>query len=326
MSMYILKPGLFTTLQDAGRIGFQQLGINPGGSMDIRAMQIANALVLNNIEEAVIEFYFPAPTIQFKTAAFIALSGANFSATANGISIPINHPVYLPANTILQFTRKIQGQIGYLAVQGGFELNDWLNSYSTNVKVAAGGFEGRTLLSGDEINFNMHAKLRGTGLDCTILPWKAGTESFYTTNPFRFIPGNEFNLLNEEAKKLFTTQGFTIQPQSDRMGYLLNGPLLNITTATELISSAVTRGAIQRLPSGQCIVLMADHQTTGGYPCIGYIISADLPGLAQKGSTDLLYFTATNLITAENLLIEQEQHLQQLKNACILQLDAYHRH
>ncbi len=326
MSMHILKPGLFTTLQDAGRIGFQQLGINPGGAMDIRAMQIANALVLNNIEEAVIEFYFPAPTIQFKSAAFIALSGADFSATADGISIPINHPVYLPANTILQFNRKIQGQIGYLAVQGGFELNDWLNSYSTNVKVAAGGFEGRALLSGDEINFNMHAKLRGTGLDCTILPWKAGTDFFYTNNPFRFIPGNEFDLLNEQAKNIFTTQGFTIQPQSDRMGYQLNGPLLNITTATELISSAVTRGTIQRLPSGQCIVLMADHQTTGGYPCIGYIISADLPGLAQKGSTELLYFTPTNLITAENLLIEQEQHLQQLKNACILQLDAYHRH
>ncbi|KAF0242055.1 MAG: antagonist of [Chitinophagaceae bacterium] len=326
MSIRILKPGLLTTLQDAGRMGFQHLGVNPGGAMDLRAMQTANALVLNGLDEAVIEFYFPAPVIQFKAASFIALSGADFSATANGTPIPINHPIYLPANTVLQFNRKIQGQIGYLAVQGGFDLSDWLNSYSTNLKVAAGGFEGRTLLTGDEIDLKRHAKWNGSGIESAVMPWKAATESFYTTNPFRFIPGNEFDLLSEHAKKIFTTEGFTIQPQSDRMGYRLHGPTLDVAISTEMISTAVTRGTIQRLPSGQCIVLMADHQTTGGYPRIGHIISADLPGLAQKGSAEVLHFTPTDLFTAENLWVAQEQHLQQLKNACILQLDAYHRH
>ena len=110
------------------------------------------------------------------------------------------------------------------------------------------------------------------------------------------------------------------------MGYRLNGPTLQLSEPLEMISTAVTRGTIQLLPSGQCIVLMADNQTTGGYPRIGHIISADFSNLAQKGATDLLYFSETTIELAEKLLHNHKQHLHQLKNACILQLDAYHRH
>ncbi len=326
MSIAILKPGLLTTIQDAGRFGHQHLGINPSGVMDIRAMQVANALVLNKLDEAVMEFFFPAPVIQFNQSTFIAVSGADFNAEINGISIPINHPVFVPTNSVLHFSAKKSKQIGYLSVQGGFELSEWLNSNSTNLKVGAGGYEGRAFRAGDMISFNINSIKSDSNSICSILPWKASVEEFYTDHALRFIPGNEFNLLNDASKKLFVSSSFNILPQSDRMGYRLSGPALQLSEPIEMISSAVTRGTIQLLPTGQCIVLMADHQTTGGYPRIGHIIGADFPKIAQKNLNDLLFFSGTDVEVAQKLLHDQEQHLQQLTNACILQLDAYHRH
>ncbi len=326
MSITILKPGLLTTIQDGGRFGYQHLGINPSGAMDIRAMQVANALVLNKLDEAVIEFFFPAPLIQFNQSTFIALSGADFCAEIDGISIPINQPVFVPANSVLQFVSKKIRQIGYLSVQGGFDLSEWLNSNSTNLKVGAGGNEGRAFRAGDIVDLNIKSIKSVSNYRCSILPWKASVEEFYTNHALRFIPGNEFNLLTDESKQLFCSSSFKILPQSDRMGYRLSGSALQLSEPIEMISSAVTRGTIQLLPSGQCIVLMADHQTTGGYPRIGHIISADFSNLAQKDSKDQLYFSAITIELAQKLLLDQEQHLQQLTNACILQLDAYHRH
>ncbi len=326
MSITIVKPGLLTTIQDNGRWGFQHLGINPGGAMDLRALQIANTLLLNDLSEAVIEFYFPAPIIRFNQAAFIALSGADFNASINGISIPINQPIYVPENSTIQFNNKINGKVGYLAVQGGFALTEWMNSFSTNLKVGAGGFEGRALTINDEIFFTVPFRKSKKSTTCTILPWKADTKAFYTTEALQFIPGNEFNLLTEVSKQLLLQESFTILPKSDRMGYCLNGPSLSRIHSKEMISSAVTRGTIQLLPNGQCIILMADHQTTGGYPRIGHIISAHLPSIAQKEVGTEVQFKLTDLPTAENFSLLQAQHLHQLKNACNLQLDAYHRH
>ena len=326
MSITILKPGLLTTIQDAGRFGYQHLGINPSGAMDLRAMQIANALVLNKGDEAVIEYFFPAPIIQFNQSTFIALSGADFSAEIGGIPIAINQPVFVPANSVLQFSAKKTKQVGYLSVQGGFELSEWLNSNSTNLKVGAGGHEGRSFRAGDIVQLNINSLKSISSSTCSILPWKASVEDFYVDHALRFIPGNEFNLLDDESKKVFCSSSFKILQQSDRMGYRLNGPPLQLSEPKEMISAAVTRGTIQLLPTGQCIVLMADHQTTGGYPRIGHIIGADLSNLAQNGTNDQLYFTKTEIEVAEKLLHDQEQHLQQLTNACILQLDAYHRH
>jgi antagonist of KipI len=326
MSIVIIKPGLFSTIQDEGRKGFQHLGINPNGAMDIRAMQIANTLVLNDVSEAVLEFYFPAPVLQFTQPAFIALGGADFSAETNGTDIPINQPVFIPANTIIEFTSKKWGQVGYLSVQGGFDLSEWLNSYSTNVKAAAGGFEGSILKAGDTIDLRFKASNKTTNKKYSTMPWKASLKEFYHSNPLQFIPGHEFTKLTETSQTLLLSDEFSILRQSDRMGYRLNGPALELSEKKEMISAAVTRGTIQLLPNGQCIVLMADHQTTGGYPRIGHIISADLPTLAQKGINDSIYFKKTTIEQAEKLLIGQEQHLHQLTNACILQLDAYHRH
>lgn len=326
MSITIVKSGLFTSIQDMGRHGYQHLGINPGGAMDIPALQTANLLVQNNYNEAVIEFYFPAPQIKFNQSAFIALSGANFGAEINGTQIPINHPVYIAAGSTLQFKQKISGQIGYLAVQGGFVLNEWLNSNSTNTKAGAGGFEGRTLKNNDTIAQQQHTYNFDNNNQIFILPWMAVTKPFYNNTPFHIIAGNEFKCLTPDSQQILTQQNFTISPQSDRMGCRLNGPALSLQQPVEMISTAVTRGTIQLLPNGQCMVLLADHQTTGGYPRIGHICSSAFASLAQKSTGEKVSFLLVDGETAEKNLHYQAQHLKQLTNACTLQLNAYNRY
>lgn len=326
MSIEIVKAGLFCTIQDGGRKGFQHLGINPSGAMDPVAMQIANLLIQNKPEEALIEFFYPAPAFQFNQAAFIALSGADFGATIDDMPVPIHQPIFVPANATLKFIKKTKGHIGYLAIQGGLELNEWLNSFSTNTRVAAGGFDGRNLLKGDLIAFKSSTPFLKETEGFQILPWIADTKGLYQKERIRYLPGREFNLLNQASQQFMTKAQFSIHTDSDRMGYRLKGPLLKLKKPIELISSGVTKGTLQLLPNGQCIVLLADHQTTGGYPRIGHIIQADLPSLVQLSPGMTLELAPVNMETAEKINKQQIQYLQQLKNACTLQLHAYHRY
>lgn len=326
MSITIIKAGLFTTVQDGGRKGFQHLGINPNGAMDALAMQIANVLIQNKADEAAIEFFYPAPVIRFNSSAFIALSGADFGATINEIPIPINHPIFVPENGVLSFTKKISGQIAYLAIQGGLELNEWMNSYSTNTRAGAGGVEGRVLIKDDEIHLKATALQENKQSQLQVLPWMADTKGLYQTQSLRYLPGNEFSLLNTFSQQFMTNAQFTILTDSDRMGYRLKGPVLKCKKQIELISSGVTNGTIQLLPNGQCIVLLADHQTTGGYPRIGHIIHSDIPTLVQQPPASIIRLIPVNMETAEKINNRQVQYLQQLKNACTLQLNAYRRH
>ncbi len=326
MSITIIKAGLFTTVQDGGRKGFQHLGINPNGAMDLLAMQIANVLIQNKGDEAVIEFFYPAPVIHFNSSAFISLSGADFGATINEVPVPINHPIFVPENATLSFTKKISGHIAYLAIQGGLELNEWMNSYSTNTRASAGGIEGRILLKGDEIKFKANPLQKNNQSQLQILPWMADTKGLYQTQSLRYLPGNEFGQLNMVSQQFMTNAQFTLLADSDRMGYRLKGPVLKCKKQIELISSGVTNGTIQLLPNGQCIVLLADHQTTGGYPRIGHIIQSDISTLVQQSPGTIIRLIPVNMETAEKINNRQVQYLQQLKNACTLQLNAYHRH
>lgn len=326
MSITIIKAGLFTTVQDVGRKGFQHLGINPNGAMDALAMQIANVLIQNKSNEAVIEFFYPSPVFRFNISAFIALSGADFGATINDIPVPINHPIFVPENAVLCFTKKQSGHIGYLAIQGGLELNDWMNSYSTNARAGAGGVEGRVLIKDDEIHLKATALQENKQSQLQVLPWMADTKGLYQSQSLRYLPGNEFSQLNTFSQQFMTNAQFTILADSDRMGYRLKGPALQCKKQMELISSGVTNGTIQLLPSGQCIVLLADHQTTGGYPRIGHIIQSDIPTLVQQPPGSIIRLIPVNMETAEKINNRQAQYLQQLKNACTLQLNAYHRH
>ncbi len=316
---------MLDTIQDQGRPGYQQVGINPTGAMDKYAAAIANTLVGNVLGEAVIEMHFPAASFFFDHSALIALSGADFNASINGNPIPNNHPVLVNKNTTLQFHSLKNKSRCYIAIKGGMKLSKWLNSYSTNLKAEAGGLAGRRLLKDDVIELNEEPdKNKIDEGDFTILPWKANEDfGIEYTEQLMVLPGAEWDWLEKNSQEKFLKNPFFISHNSDRMGYRLASEPLHSNTKTELVSSAVCFGTIQLLPDGQLIILMADHQTTGGYPRLGNIISAHLPMLAQMNTGDKIRFNFTDHLAAEGLLLKQQQHLLQLEIACKLRLENY---
>jgi len=325
MSIQIIKPGLFDTIQDAGRYGYQHIGINPGGVMDEVAASVANMLVGNNMHEAIIELHFLAPVMRFEKACVIALSGANFSATINEQNIPLNTAIVVAAATQLSFKLYKKGARCYLAVYGGWEGNKWLNSYSTNTKVKAGGLNGRPLKKNDVIQFKAEQPTAELPDESFIItPIQINTDAFYNaSNVIRCLEGRQYEWLDDASKNKIKTALFKIGIQSDRMGYRLTGDTLESTKQKQLLSSAVTRGTVQLLPGGELILLMADHQTTGGYPVIANAISADMPSLAQMQPGSSVQFNFISLAEAEALYMQQQQNLLQLRDACTLQFNKF---
>jgi antagonist of KipI len=312
------------TVQDPGRYGWQHLGINPGGAMDKLSAQVANILVGNNSTEAVIEMHFPPAAFFFEQPSLIAIAGADFSANVNGEEVPNMRPILVSKYSILQFHNIKQGARAYLAVSGGLAIEPWLNSYSTNLKAGIGGFKGRVLQKDDDIRFRTEIDLSGLlgKQEFEVLPWKADEDWGNThTDQILALPGNEWDRLDNRSKELFFDQAFHITAHSDRMGYHLRSEPLSTITNEEVISSAVSFGTVQLLPDGQLIVLMADHQTTGGYPRLAHVISAHHSILAQMKPGDQFQFRFTDQQTAEDLLIKQQQHLLQLENACKFKLE-----
>lgn len=341
MSLKVIKAGILDTVQDNGRYGNQHLGINPSGAMDRYAMQVTNMLVGNNPLEAIIEMHFPAAVFMFTQPALIALGGADFSASINGEPVSHLHPILVGKNDLLQFHKPVKGARSYLAVAGGLASNKWMNSNSTNLKAKAGGYAGRSLRKDDELLYKQPLSFSFYKEDFNVLPWKADI-NFLPVSPLfnqqleeagqyradeslevLVLPGNEWEQLTFESKENFMMTSFVITRQSDRMGYRLNNMPLHSLSTAEVISSAVSFGTIQLLPDGGLIVLMADHQTTGGYPRVGHVISAYHSRLAQVKAGDKINFRLTDLQTAEDLLIKQQQHLLQLQNACTFRLQEY---
>jgi antagonist of KipI len=321
MGISILKAGIADSLQDQGRYGFQHLGIPPGGAMDPVAMLVSNALVGNQKNEAVIEMHFPCSIILFTSSALIALAGADFGAEIDGVAVELHQPILVPQNSELRFTKNKSGARVYLSVAGGFVAEEWLGSFSTMPLVQKGGFKGRNLATNDCLIFKKNQVEKIESL--MALPWRANVAEFYFGNRIQCIAGAEATALNEEATINFKQAVFSIGIQSNRMGYRLNGPNLNTITQKEYLSSAVDFGTIQLLPNGQLIVLMADHQTTGGYPRIAHVSSTYFATLAQSPIGKQLEFEWMDIATAEKKLLEQQQNLQQLQNACNFRLQEY---
>lgn len=310
MSILFQTNSLLTTVQDLGRNNFRSLGINPNGVMDRTAMRLINILLENDENEAVLEVHFPASRILFERDVLIVLGGADFGAKIDDDFVETWETVWVEKGQTLSFTKKNWGNRLYLSVQGGFKIKDWLGSKSTNLKAKSGGFEGRKIEKNDRIIFkNQKPKTKNQR------PLKISQHSlpYYQTNKIRIIEGAEFNLLTPFCSENFLKQSFTISQNSDRMGFRLQSEPLYLLHDKELVSSAVTFGTIQLLPNGQLIVLMADHQTTGGYPRIGNVIAVDLPILAQLGANETFTFEVISLEKAENLAVKFEQDLRWLK-------------
>jgi antagonist of KipI len=314
MSLEITRTGILDTIQDTGRYGYQHLGINPSGAMDRHAAQAANALLGKDLSAPVIEMHFPAAGILFHCETIICITGADLAPSVNKKNIPVAQPVVVPKNSELIFQKKITGARCYLSVLHDYELEKWLNSYSTNLVAAAGGFKGRALKRGDIIHFRNDERPPLLNHGLTVLPWRS-SENISLKKEIRFTKGNEWEMLQADGTEIFIGNKFRITSSSNRMGYRLQGKKLVAKNYSQLVSSGVTFGTIQLLPDGQLIILMADHQTMGGYPRIGQVISADLPLLAQSDPGDEIFFTEVNIKTAEDIYMIQHSELLQMQSA-----------
>jgi antagonist of KipI len=314
--MEIIKAGISDTFQDRGRYGFAHLGVGAGGCMDMLAGLLANVLVENEKDEAVLEMHFPAPLLYFPKGATIALTGADFSAIADGHALPLNRKIILPVGAMLQFSRKQSGQRCYLGVAGGWQLSKVLGSYSTHVKAGFGGWQGRALKKWDIIPLRNLPELKS--IVPKVSKWFVYTDLFYEKGPIRVVPGPEWDWLSYAAKKILLNNGFTITRHSDRMGYHLNGPVIKFEMKEELLSSGVLPGTVQLLPNGNPLLLMAECQTTGGYPRILHVARVDMPRLAQMGAGESLQFEIIDVQKAANLLQVQLKSIQSLPNALAL--------
>lgn len=322
--MRIIKQGVLDTIQDLGRYGYQHLGINCNGAMDRFSMQLANALLGKELNAPVFEIHFPSSQILFEKEAIICLSGADFLPTINDRPVPLHHPVAINKKTILKFEKLQTGARCYLSFLNELRLDKWLNSYSTNLKACAGGFQGRSLLKNDVILFqnelNISKLLHEKAF--IVFPWKAH-DAVDTRNEIEFIIGSEWHWLTKNVQELFQEQWFQITNEADRMGYLVASQSLEQKNKDQLVSSAVCFGTVQLLPNGQLIILMADHQTTGGYPRVASVISAHLPILAQKKPNDVIKFKMTYLEEAEKKIVSQKKYLLQLQFACKFRMEEF---
>ena len=282
--------------------------------MDTAAARMINILVGNDDNGAVIEMHFPAAEIVFGSKALAALGGADLGATLDDHPVENWRTFVVKKGEVLKFGRKVSGNRAYLAVHGGFKIEEWLGSSSTNLAAKIGGQMGRKIESGEKIDFRKIAP--NQPLKLTISP---SLIPFYSQFPtVRIVTGAEYELLSKNSRDRLTDQDFTVSNSSNRMGFRLAGEPITIDEPRELVSSAASFGTIQLLPDGQLIVLMADHQTAGGYPRIAHVITKDLPLLAQLGANDKVAFHLVSIEDAEKLSSTFEKELNFLRVGCRL--------
>jgi len=311
MSIRVLRPGLLTTVQDLGRWGKQRYGVVVGGAMDTFALRMANLLVGNEEGAAALEVTLLGPALRFEQEAIVALCGGEFRATAGDVALPTWRPVFIERGSVLTCGSATCGCRGYLAIAGGIDVPIVLGSRSTYLHGKFGGHEGRALREGDLLNI-AHSTLAGSRTPCA---WRVGSVApAYDDHPtIRVILGSEFDWLSSQCQEQLFHAEFVVTTQSDRMGYRLSGPKLQLQSPRELISEAVCPGVIQVPADGQPILLMADCATTGGYPKAACVASVDLPLAAQLRPGDRLRFAAISLAEAQSLIRDREADVERLK-------------
>lgn len=294
MSIEVIKPGLLSSLQDAGRRGYAGLGLGRAGVMDEPAWRLANALVGNDAGEAVLEITLAGPTLQFTRDAVIALTGGIIEARANGQPLPPWTSCFLPAGTALRLGGMRHGCRSYLAVRGGFDVEPVLGSRSSDLHARVGPLGGRALRAGDTLTVGAHATAPWfrPGHDVQALRWGLDPQPWldYARSPLGLLRGHHYGALDQASQRNLFAQRFVVSKDSNRTGSRLDGPLLRLDHALELVSEATLPGTLQLPPSGQPILLLAEAPVTGGYPRIGQLAAVDLPRLAQRRPGDAVCF------------------------------------
>lgn len=322
MVISILRPGMLTTVQDLGRVMFRGQAVPTSGAMDQLSARLANKAVGNTDGSAVIEFHYGGASLVAESAILIAYSGYGALFQVNGINLPCNRPVFIPAGTVINLSENMQGVRSYLAVAGGWEVPEILGSKSTYLPAGFGGFEGRALKAGDLLTSNAHLRPLSqsilnllAGSNINFPKWSISDSRFLIKNEVRVVPAQEFLWFDALSIINLLTKPFVLNAQGNRMGIPVDGPLMNRRKSSELLSTAVVAGTLQVTGNGKLMLLMADAQTTGGYPRIAQVAAVDLPVCAQMRPNKEIYFKEISSDEAEELYLEREMHLKQLDAA-----------
>lgn len=311
MGIRILHPGLMTTIQDGGRSGYQSQGFSVSGAMDSRSFRLANLLLDNPTDEAVLEFSLVGPSLAFTQDTIIAITGGDFQPKRQGQALPMNTAIYMTKGDVLTLGGARTGAWGYISFSSRLQLPKVMGSYATNTKIGLGGFKGRPLQAGDLIPFRDNRPY---------LPYflsrRLTTEGFDRKEErLRVILGPQDHLFTREGLNTFLNATYTVTPKSDRMGYRLEGPPITHLSQADIISDGTCLGSIQVPTHGKPIILLADRQTTGGYAKIATVISVDLPKLVQRQAGHKIRFQAISVQEAQDLLREEEQAFNKMREA-----------
>ncbi|MFJ8455288.1 5-oxoprolinase subunit C family protein [Bacillus paramycoides] len=327
MDVEVLHAGMFTTVQDLGRYHYQQYGVPVGGAMDKSALRMINMLVGNEENEAGLEITIMGPKLLIKKTTLLAIGGANMEPLLNGERIPLWRPVLAEEGSMLCFGKAKSGCRAYVTFAGGIDIDRTMGSKSTYIRAAIGGMEGRMLKKGDYFQIGTRPEVASRFIQNLQeekrikTKWAICNKALpkYKKHPtLRVITDFEYDQFTEESTKSFFTKEYKVSNYADRMGYRLDGEVLNRVEEIEILSSPVTFGTIQVPNGGQPIILMADRQTTGGYPRIGNVISVDLPLLAQLKPGDYVTFEKISMEEAEQLYIKQEENMSLVKKLIAL--------
>lgn len=298
MSITVLNPGLLTTVQDLGRMGYQQFGVSVSGVMDPRAAAIGNILVGNPQGEAVLECTLMGPQLKFETDEVIAVTGGDLSPTLDGQPVPTYAALAVKAGQTLRFGAPKAGCRAYIAFAGGLDIPLVMGSRSTYMKAAIGGFEGRKLQKGDALGLRApvagYANLHQRAIAPEFVP-----RPVYT---LRVVLGPQDDAFTPEGVATFLGSEYTVTNEFDRMGCRMDGPAIQHKNGGDIISDGIAFGAIQVPGSGKPILMGADRQTTGGYTKIATVISADFRLLAQLKAGDKVRFEAVSVQAAQQAL------------------------
>jgi biotin-dependent carboxylase-like uncharacterized protein len=297
-------------MQDLGRPNAIVAGVQAGGAMDRFAHSAANFLVGNEQGLATLECTLRGPTLIAEQACLIAITGADLDARVNGAPAPAWTSLLLGPGDRLTFAGRRQGARMYIAVAGGFEADRWLGSLSTNLMAGRGGMHGRPLRAGDQLTVAEEARkpaVAGRRVPEQLRP-------AYGDHTLHVVAGPHLKRLDPESRDVLFQASYKVSGDSDRMGYRLEGPRLALT-GEELLSFGLVAGAVQVPPSGQPILLMADHQTAGGYPVVATAVSASLPIAAQLLPGDELRLEAITIERAQKMRRALAAALETIRSA-----------
>ncbi len=321
MSFTIIKSGIHSTIQDRGRYGFQKYGVPISGAMDPASAQLANLICGNEEHEGVIEFMLHDAKLFFNEPAFISICGSGAHVEINNEAAPFNRLLFVEAFSTLIWKPSAIGCYSYMAISGGLNIQKIMNSVSTFTPSRLGGLKGEALKSSDLIPFKSSISSASTVKNFTkkngffFSKWSFPIEEYRSNISIQFIKGPEWSLFSKDDQLRFSTEPFTVSSEVNRMGYRLSGQLQHTEKKPELISSAVTKGIIQVTHEGQPIILMADAQTTGGYPRIARVCPTDLPALAQSRPGRTIRFKEISEDQSKQNIDQYMNWFQQIKSS-----------